>query len=163
VITLKVKVRRGKLRKEDGKDVIVICNRIETLLKVFVSPEFKGKIPERADIVTVDGKIHLIPEEEKEKDERFFIIDAIEVFSFRLDLHSDSVGLDEKLTTACVKEKKEDGNPSKIILAYAAILDFGKKVVSNKHDHYRRVVSYSEENGLKVFNIDCRDETKFPH
>ena len=159
MITLRVKVRRGKLRKEDGNDVIVICNGTETLLKVFVSPEFNGEIPERADIVTVNRKMHLIPEEKK--DERLFIIDAIEVLSFRLDLHS--VELDEKLTTACVKEKKEDGNPYKTILAYAAILDFGKKVVSNKHDHYRRVVSYSEENGLEVFNIDCRDKAKFPH
>ena len=159
MITLRVKVRRGKLRKEDGNDVIVICNGTETLLKVFVSPEFNGEIPERADIVTVNRKMHLIPEEKK--DERLFIIDTIEVLSFRLDLHS--VELDEKLTTACVKEKKEDGNPYKTILAYAAILDFGKKVVSNKHDHYRRVVSYSEENGLEVFNIDCRDKAKFPH
>ncbi len=159
MITLRVKVRRGKLRKEDGNDVIVICNGTETLLKVFVSPEFNGEIPERADIVTVNRKMHLIPEEKK--DERLFIIDTIEVLSFRLDLHS--VELDEKLTTACVKEKKEDGNRYKTILAYAAILDFGEKIVSREYSHYRRVVSYSKENGLEVFNIDCRDKAKFPH
>lgn len=159
MITLRVKVRRGKLRKEDGNDVIVICNGTKTLLKVFVSPEFNGEIPERADIVTVNRKMHLIPEEKK--DERLFIIDTIEVLSFRLDLHS--VELDEKLTTACVKEKKEDGNPYKTILAYAAILDFGEKIVSREYSHYRRVVSYSKENGLEVFNIDCRDKAKFPH
>lgn len=160
MITLRVKVRRGKLRKEDGNDVIVICNGTETLLKVFVSPEFNGEIPERADIITEDGKIHLVPE--KEKDERLFIIDAIKIFSLKFE--SFAVELDEKMTTACIKKKRRyGGDHLEAGLAYAAILDFGEKIVSREYSHYRRVVSYSKENGLEVFNIDCRDKAKFPH
>lgn len=154
---LKVVLRRGELVKEGC--ITVHGERREPLLNVFLSSELGSDVPERADVVIKDGRIHLVPE--REKDERLFLIDAIEVYCLAHPKHSVSV--DKELTTADIQEMREESGWPITTMAYAAIFNPGDRVVSTKHGHFRRVVSFNEEHVLEVYNIDCRDRAKFPH